>query len=153
MLHKIVPIHLSYLRILGSTVHPHSHMCLVPVGRSDSDEGPGACALGKFKFRLVVGSLGMCFVPLAVPMPPGNLASHSSGAGEAAVHTLLFYFLFFSLPNAGGGKKKVFILIIKISLFCILQYISTISARKHSRVQRGQAGDSSCRDGSPGGGG
>ena len=32
-------------------------------------------------------------------------------------------------PNA---EKKVFILIIKISLFCILQYISNISTMKHS---------------------
>lgn len=35
-------------------------------------------------------------------------------------------------------QKKVSILIIKISLFCILQYISNISTRKHSFVHQGQ---------------
>lgn len=119
-------------------------MCLVPVGRSDSYAGSRVCARAKFKFRLAVGSLGMCSVPIAVPMPPGDLPSHFSGVGEALVHAFLFFF------SSKCRKKKVFILIIKISLFCILQYISNISTRKHSRVQRGQAGDSICQDSSPG---
>lgn len=38
-------------------------------------------------------------------------------------------------------RKKVFILIIKISLFCILQYISNIFTMKHSWVQQGQEVD------------
>lgn len=41
-------------------------------------------------------------------------------------------------------KKKVFILIIKISPFCILQYISNISTMKHKLVQHGQEVDNLC---------
>lgn len=75
-----------------SASHPHSHMCLVPVGRSDSEAGSRVCARAKFKFRLAVGSLGMCLVPIAIPMPPGDLPSHFSGVGEAVVHAFLFFF-------------------------------------------------------------
>lgn len=42
-------------------------------------------------------------------------------------------------------QKKVFILIIKISLFCILQYISNISTMKHKLVQHGQEVDNLCQ--------
>lgn len=41
-------------------------------------------------------------------------------------------FIFFS------KRRQVFIIIIKISLFCILQYISNISIMKHELVQHGQ---------------
>lgn len=54
----------------------------------------------------------------------------------------LFFFFSFKAPlgyeksqfkhlNLFSNEEKVFILIIKISLFCILQYISNISTMKH----------------------
>lgn len=56
--------------------------------------------------------------------------------------TRSFFFFFFKAPlgyeksqfkhlNLFSNEEKVFILIIKISLFCILQYISNISTMKH----------------------
>lgn len=74
--------------------------------------------------------------PLSFRCLPVSLSSYFSSIGEASVQAFFFFFLF---PNA--GKEKVFILIIKISLFCILQYISNISTMKHSLVQHGQEGD------------
>lgn len=59
-----------------------------------------------------------------------GFSSHFSSVGEALVQVCLL--LFFSKCS------EVFIIIIKISLFCILQYISNISIMKHELVQHDQ---------------
>lgn len=59
-----------------------------------------------------------------------GISSHFSSVGEALVQACLL--LFFS------KCRQVFIIIIKISLFCILQYISNISIMRHELVQHGQ---------------
>lgn len=72
-------------------------------------------------------------VRIVVLMPSGVSFFILLHIGEALVQAFLLFF--------SKCRKKVFILIIKISLFCILQYISNISTMKHSWVQHGQEVD------------
>lgn len=81
----------------------------------------------------IKGWIQVIMVRIVVLMPPGVsffiLLQHWGSFSSS----ISFFF--------SKCRKKVFILIIKISLFCILQYISNISTMKHSWVQQGQEVD------------
>lgn len=150
-MHKVFLIPCISLQILASWSHSHTRALSVLENCTDV----------KGVWVLCYGQSHECTVPCQALVYVLLLVTACSKHGSMLqwsppLHECLRVWLFSTLLQCRGSfstsvsfiiiffpnADKSFIIIIKISLFCILQYISNISIMKHELVQCGQEADS-----------